>query len=225
MAGRSWPYIYPYNMTASAKIRVAITDDHQIVIDGLAAALKNFSQIGIVATATAPGRMLELMQGGQPDVLITDVMMPGTSGLEFAQHVRTAFPLIRIIGLSMNGSGELVEQMAPFIDGYLLKQCSIIELVRAIEAVHAGGTYFDPQLAEERQRYRRSQQHIRDLGITPREKQIIRLLEQDKSSKEISAELFISIRTVETHRKNILRKTGTSNLLTLIQWAGREGLL
>lgn len=212
-------------MTTTARIRVAITDDHQIVIDGLSAALKNFSQIEIVATATNAPRMLEMLRTHTPDVMITDVMMPGIGGQELAKSVRAAFPLVRIIALSMNGSGELVETMAPDIDGYLLKQCSIIELVGAIEMVHAGKSYFDPQLTEDRQRYRRSLQHIRDLGITPREKEIIKLLEQDKSSKEISAELFISIRTVETHRKNILRKTGTTNLLTLMQWAGREGLL
>jgi len=212
-------------MTPSAKIRVAITDDHQIVIDGLSAALKNFVQIEIVATATGAAQMQKLMEQSRPEVLITDVMMPGIGGRELAGTVREQFPLVRVIALSMNGSGELVETMAPFIDGYLLKQCSIAELVRAIETVHAGGTYFDPQLTEERQRFRRAQQHIRDLGITPREKEIIKLLEQDKSSKEISAELFISIRTVETHRKNILRKTGTSNLLTLMQWAGRQGIL
>jgi DNA-binding NarL/FixJ family response regulator len=212
-------------MKAPAKIRVALTDDHQIVIDGLSAALRNFSQVDIVATATSAIAMLRQLEVAQPDVLITDIMMPDLSGQEFVQQVRSAFPIIRILALSMSGSGELVETIAPFIDGYLLKQCSVMELVNAIETVHAGKSYFDPQLAEDRLRYRRSLQHIRELGITPREKEIIRLLAQDKSSKEIAAELFISIRTVETHRKNMLRKTGTTNLLTLMQWAGREGLL
>jgi len=212
-------------MIPSAKIKVAIADDHHIVIEGLSAALKNFPQIDIVATATSGASMMNILRTTSTDLLITDVMMPGMDGHELSQTVRAAFPEVRIIALSMNGNGDQVEKMVPYIDAYLLKQSRISELVQAIETVYKGGTFFDASVQMERLRHRRSMQNIKDIGITPREKQIIQLLEKDFSNKDISSQLCISIRTVETHRKNILRKTGTSNVLTLIKWAYEQKLL
>lgn len=212
-------------MKKSPEIKVAITDDHQIVIDGLSAALGNFGHINIVAAATTGPAILRFIAVNKPDVLITDVMMPGMDGMQLAQSVRTTFPGIRILALSMNGAGGQVESLVPFIDGYLLKQCGISELVTAIETVNQGGTYFDQSIQAERLRYKRSQQSVRDIGITPREKQIIRLLSKNLSNKDISGELFISVRTVETHRKNILYKTGTSNILSLMSWAQEHKML
>ena len=212
-------------MTPAPKIRVAITDDHQIVIDGLTAALKQFPHIEIVCTATSGEKMLAGLQHCKPNVLLTDVMMPGIDGEELARLVQEQFPNVRIIALSMNNVGEQIERMAPYIDGYLLKQCSVQELVNAIEVVQKGGSYFESSVQQARLHHRRSVQSISDTGITPREKQIITLIEGNCSNKEISDRLCISIRTVETHRRNILRKTGTSNALALIQWAYAQKML
>jgi len=204
---------------------MVITDDHQIVIDGLTAALNNYPHLEIVGTATSGPATMSLLQRQQTDLLISDVMMPGMDGRELAQAVKEAFPQVRIIALSMNGDGAQVEKMAPYIDGYLLKQCGVTELVNALKIVAEGGTYFDASVQEEKLRYKRSQQFIKDTGITPREKQIILLMEKSYSNKEISSQLCISTRTVETHRKNILRKTGTNNLLTLMKWAYEQNIL
>ncbi|GAB3416857.1 response regulator [Niabella aquatica] len=212
-------------MNQSVKIKIAITDDHQIVIDGLSAALRNYPHIEIAATAISGSQMMDILKSNEIDILLTDIMMPGMNGAELAQTVRGIFPNIRIIALSMDGKGEQVEKMAPFIDAYLLKQCGINELVTAIETVYDGGTYFDASVQEERLKYRRSQHFIIETGITPRERQIIQLMEKDFSNKEIATQLCISIRTVETHRKNILRKTGTTNALTLIKWAYENKML
>lgn len=212
-------------MNPATKIKIAITDDHQIVIDGLTAALKNYPQIEICATATSGLTMINRLALIKVDVLITDIMMPGMDGFELSQSVQAVFPEVRILALSMNGNGALAERMTPYIDGYLLKQCGIDELIKAIEIIYNGGSYFDSSVQSERLRHRRAQQNIRNTGITPREKQIIALMEKDFSNKEISGNLNISVRTVETHRKNILRKTGTSNALTLIKWAYENKLL
>lgn len=207
------------------KIKIAIADDHHIVIDGLSAALKNFPQIEIVATATSGDSILNKLRTIETDLLLTDVAMPEMDGYELSKKVRDAFPEVRIIVLSMNGQGEQIERMEPFIDAYLLKQSNITELVKAIEIVYAGGNYFEHSVQLERMRHKRSMQQIKDRGITPRERQIIELLERDYSNKQISTQLEISVRTVETHRKNILRKTGTTNVLTLIKWAYEQRLL
>ena len=212
-------------MTPLSKIRLAITDDHQIVIDGLAAALEQFPQIEIVATATSARFMLPLLKHCKANVLITDVMMPGIDGEELSRLVREQFPDIRIIALSMNNVGEQVERMVPYIDGYLLKQCSVQELVNAIEIVQRGGSYFESAVQQARLHHKRTVQSMSDTGITPREKQIIALIESSCSNKEISDRLCISVRTVETHRRNILRKTGTSNALALIKWAYAQKII
>lgn len=130
-----------------------------------------------------------------------------------------------IIALSMNGNGDHVEKMVPYRDAYLLKQCGISKRVMAIETVQEGGLYFDASVQEETRRHCRSLQNIKETGITPQEKQIIQLMEKHFSNKEISTQLYISVRTVETQRKNILRKTGTTNVLVLIKWAYEQKLL
>ena len=212
-------------MTQLPDIRIVLTDDHQIVIDGLAAALKNFPHIAIVATATSGQAMIDILQQTQADIMLTDLMMPGMDGQALAQAVKSIYPEMKIIALSMNGSGEQVEGMLPFVEAYLLKHCGIQELVLAIETVYNGGEYFDASVQQELITHRKSQQNLKNVGITPREKQIIQMMEKDLSNKEISSQLCISVRTVETHRKNILRKTGTKNLLTLVKWAQEHHLL
>lgn len=214
-------------MSKDFKIRLAIADDHQIVIDGLAAALSNFSQFEIIITGNSGLEILELLKNNSIDILLTDVMMPGMNGQQLAHTVRTTYPLVGIIALSMSGNGHIVDEMIndADINGYLLKQCGINELVTAIETVFDGGQYFDPKVMEDLARHGRIKDEVRAVHLTLREKQIIELMENDLSNKEISSQLSISIRTVETHRKNIFRKTGTNNVLSLVKWAYEHSIL
>ena len=214
-------------MMPTDKIRLALVDDHQIVIDGLTAVLKEQNTVQIVVTANSGSDMLQLLQHHTVDILLSDVMMDGMNGLQLAKAVRQQFPKIKIIGLSMNGAGEIVDEMINDSDiaGYLLKQTGKDELLQAIIKVHKGGQYFQPQILEALDAQSRIKKDVSTTHLTIREIEIINLMEQDLSNKQIVDVLNISIRTVETHRKNIFRKTKTNNILSLVKWAYEHQLL
>ncbi|MBH2003554.1 MAG: response regulator transcription factor [Sphingobacteriia bacterium] len=202
-------------------IRLGITDDHQIVIDGLSALLKDKSAVQIICTANNGKDMLRLLDENEIDILLTDVMMPGMSGLELASEVKHQHPDIKIIALSMNGEGVIVDQLInqASIAGYLLKQTDVHELMAAIQKVYNGGIYFPDTILNALEAQSRLRQQVDTAHLTQREKEIIALMEKDLSNKQIADQLDISVRTVETHRKNIFRKTGTNNVLSLVKWA------
>ena len=208
-------------MNETKKIRLALVDDHQIVIDGLTAILKEESSLQIIVTANSATQMLALLQQNEVDILLSDIMMDCMSGQQLAKQVRQQFPQIKIIALSMSNVGEVVEEMinGSDISGYLLKQTGKDELVHAIKKIYAGGIYFQQKILDELEKQSHKKKQVTSANLTIREKEIIILLEKDLSNKQIADALKISVRTVETHRKNILKKTDTNNLLSLIKWA------
>ncbi|MES2882285.1 MAG: response regulator transcription factor [Bacteroidota bacterium] len=214
-------------MKSKNKIRIALVDDHQIVIDGLCAVLQEEKSFEIVATASSAQVMLQLLQQRQVDILLSDIVMEGMNGQQLARQVKQQYPHIKIIALSMSSVGEVVEEMINDADisGYLLKQTGRQELVTAIEKVYEGGIYFQQQILNELEKQSSLRKQLDAAHLTLREKEIIVLLEKDLSNKEIARHLDISVRTVETHRKNILRKTDTNNLLSLIKWAKAHNVL
>ncbi len=214
-------------MTDSNKIKVALVDDHQIVIDGLKAVLHQQQQVEIVVTANSGQEMLIKLQQHPVDILLSDVMMEGINGQQLARAAKQQFPHIKIIALSMSGAGDIVEEMINDADihGYLLKQTDKEELLQAIIKVYNGGQYFQPQILAALEQQSNRTKEVSDTRLTGREIEIIRLMEQDLSNKQLAEVLNISIRTVETHRKNIFKKTNTNNVLTLVKWAYEHQLL
>jgi two-component system, NarL family, nitrate/nitrite response regulator NarL len=138
-------------MSSLKKIRLALVDDHQIVIDGLASLLKEESHIEIAATANSEKQILALLEKIEVDILLSDIVMDGMGGQQLAKQVKQIFPAIKIIVLSMSGVGEVVEEMINDADiaGYLLKQTGKSELVEAIEKVYNGGVYFQQKILDE----------------------------------------------------------------------------
>jgi two-component system, NarL family, nitrate/nitrite response regulator NarL len=203
------------------KINIAIVDDHQIIIDGLIALLKKHADINICCTANEGAAMLELLQNTPVDILLTDVMMPGMNGRELARLVKQQFPSVKIIALSMSGQGDIVEEMITQADiaGYLLKQTNGAELADAIHKVYQGSSFFQADVLRELEAQAHIKKQVEAMHITNREKQLIGLIEKDLTNKQIAEALNISTLTVETHRKNIFRKTGTNNALSLVKWA------
>jgi two-component system nitrate/nitrite response regulator NarL len=209
------------------KIKIAIVDDHQIVIDGIVALLREHELIEVTANDTSAVSMIKRLHNLPIDVLITDIMMPEMNGQQFAKAVKNTFPQIRILALSMSGQGDIVDEMINNADisGYVLKNISKKELIEAILKIANGGIYFSDEVLLELSSTKDSQKELEKAGLTIREIEIVKLMEKEFSNKQISEALFISERTVETHRKNIFRKTNTSSVLGLIKFAYQHKII
>ncbi len=208
-------------------IKLAIVDDHQIVIDGLHSLLKGHTQYEIVLESTKPETILEQLKKQPVDILLTDVMMPVMTGVELAREVKKQFPSIKIITLSMNGEGSLVNQMIDESDisGYLLKNIGQTEFLKALDKIASGGIYFSDEVLQEMLKASERKKETQENKLTNREIEIVRLIEKEYSNKKIAEELFLSERTVETHRKNIFRKTKTNSVIGLIKYAYEHKLI
>ncbi|TWI79419.1 LuxR family two component transcriptional regulator [Lacibacter cauensis] len=212
---------------STTKTKLVIVDDHQIVIDGLRSLLKGYDQYEIVLESTHPSTIVQALQHLQVDILLTDVMMPEMNGLDLAKQVRQHYPSIKIIALSMNGEGSLVNQMIDESDisGYLLKNIGQTEFIAALNKIAAGGIYFSEEVLQEMLKASERKKEDAEVNLTVREIEIIGLIEKEYSNKKIAEELFLSERTVETHRKNIFRKTKTNSVIGLIKYAYEHKLI
>ena len=209
------------------KITLGIVDDHQIVIDGLKSLLHGHDQFEVTIECTQPLLMLDLIEKKPVEILLTDVMMPGMNGAELSKAVHQKFPEIKILALSMSGQGDLVNQMIEDADisGYVLKNIGKLELVKALEKISGGGIYFSEEVLEEMTRAAERKKENEEVNLTVREIEIIRLIEKEMSNKQIAEKLFLSERTVETHRKNIFRKTNTASVIGLVKYAYEHKLI
>ena len=208
-------------------IRIAVVDDHQIVIDGIKALLTNYPNFLVVADSVSSLKMLRLLDEISVDILLTDIMMPEMNGQRLAKKVRQQHPQIKIIALSMSGQGEVISEMINDADisGYVLKNIGKEELASAINKVADGGIYFSEEVLQELQKFTTIKRENTEVNITTRELEIIKLIAQDFSNKSIADLLFISERTVETHRKNIFRKTNNNSVVGMLKYAAEHRLL
>lgn len=205
-------------------IRVFIVDDHQLIVDGVQSLIAAHPGIRVCGSTTEPLRVVELLAQLPADILITDVNMPEISGAELVRQVRAVHPRLPVIALSMFGDKEAISEMLRAgATGYVLKNTDRLELIQAIEQVYAGKTYFSEAITAEMMKavsWDEGSTHL-----TRREIEIIRLIDQERSNRQIADQLCISERTVETHRKNIFRKTGTQSVLGLIKYAHENRIL
>lgn len=210
-----------------SKISLALVDDHQIVIDGLMALLKGEHRYQFAFATTQPKEAIDKLKTCHVDVLLTDVMMPDMPGNILAKEVRRQFPAVKILALSMSGQADIVNEMINDADisGYVLKNIGKNELVTAIEKIAGGGIYFSETILEELKKMSSLKKKKEEAHLTEREVEIIRLIEKEYSNKQIAETLFISERTVETHRKNIFRKTATNSVIGLVKYAYEHRLI
>jgi DNA-binding NarL/FixJ family response regulator len=209
-------------------IHLAILDDHQIVIDGLKLLLSDHEKFSIIAEANTAEDMLQQLQQKTIDVLLTDITMPsGMNGFDLSLKVRKEFPSVRILALSMSEEGGMIDRMIDEakVDGYIPKAAGQKELLTAIETIAAGGKYFSATVMKQYENFQKIKNENAEMNLTARELQIIECLIKHYSNKQIADELFISERTVETHRKNIYRKTNTKGEASLIQFVKEHKLL
>jgi two-component system, NarL family, nitrate/nitrite response regulator NarL len=210
-----------------SKISLALVDDHQIVIDGLMALLKGEHRYEFAFATTQPKQVIEKLKSCHVDVLLTDVMMPEVPGNILAKEVHKHFPELKILALSMSGEGEIVNEMINDADisGYILKNVGKKELVAAIEKIAGGGIYFSDEVLAELTKTANRKKETEEAHLTGRELEIIRLIENEYNNRQIAEKLYISERTVETHRKNIFRKTGTNTVIGLVKYAYEHRLI
>ena len=214
------------------KTRILIADDHPLFLDGLNSLLSAEKDFEIVATASNGNEVLSAIEKNTVDICIVDINMPELNGIETAKRIRKIHPQTRIITLTTYNDIEFIRALlATEISGYILKNSTGTELVNAIRKVMQGETYFSKEIHEIittdfiRQEKLKTKAQTSSVTLTPREIEIIRLLAEENTNDEIAKKLFISYRTVETHRKNIMQKTKMKNLAGLILFANSNGLL
>jgi DNA-binding NarL/FixJ family response regulator len=169
-------------------------------------------------------QVLELLERDKVDIVLTDISMPEMDGLELTKSIAKKYPDTKVIALSMHGDTSHINDMIEAgVSGYIYKNASNKELIEALSKVYAGGQYFSDEIATAIIRsmndHTKRKEEKEKVNLTDREKEIIQLIAKEHSNAVIGKELFISERTVETHRKNIYRKTNTTSVVGLIKWA------
>lgn len=202
-------------------INILIADDHQIVIDGLKLLLETNENFQVVGEVNNGLGVIDFLKNDQPDIVILDINMPHMDGISCAKQVKLDYPQVKVILLTMYAQKSFIEEIIKIgIDGCLLKDNSGKELAEAIDRVHSGRSYYD-----QIQLFSSKDEEIKHYKLSSREIEIIRALADGKSSSEIASELFISLHTVKTHRKNILRKLSLHNSADLIKYALNNGII
>jgi DNA-binding NarL/FixJ family response regulator len=210
-------------------IRVLVADDHKIMRAGLLSLLEKYEEIQVVAEAENGRRAVQLALDKDPDVVVMDVSMPDLNGMEATRQILDDHPGMRIVALSMHSDKRFVLGMLQAgASGYLLKDCASEELAGAIKTVAAGKKYLSPEIAGiviDDCIYRTSTpQHTVTSQLSAREREVLQLIAEGWSTRDIASHLYVSVKTVETHRRQIMRKLEIFNVADLTKYAIREGL-
>lgn len=207
-------------------IRIVIADDHQMFIDGIRSLLRNEKQFEFVGEAANGNEALALLRSLPADVLITDINMPGMSGTELTKQVKKDYPGIKVLVVTMYNDPAIINEiLMTEAEGYILKNTGKQELVNALTQVADNGTFYSREIMEIMIKSRMKRKAFTEQNLSPRETEIIRLIGQELSTAAIADKLCISPRTVDTHRKNILEKTGCRTIVGLMKYAFENNLL
>jgi len=215
------------------KIRVALVEDHQLVRDGIRSLLTNLPNIEVVAEADCAKTMLNLIEQARPNVLLVDISLPEISGIELAKLITTNHPGIKVIILSMHTEQEFIfNSLRNGAKGYLHKSISREELIEAIEQVYNGSEYFSNEvlgiILKSYLRQIKNPERVEeyeDKKLTPREMEILRMVAQGYSNQLIADKLFISVRTVESHKNHIMQKLELTTTVDLVKYAIKNGII
>lgn len=210
-------------------MRVILADDHHLVRAGIRALLASMDGVEVVAETGHGREALDLIERHRPDVALVDISMPGLNGLEVAARAREVSPRTRVVVLSMHAGDSYVAQaLQARVAGYLLKDSAASELDVALRAVMRGDTYFSPSVARQiTQAFLRGDRLAEDpLGaLTQRQREILQLIAEGHSTKVIAADLGLSVKTVETHRAQIMERLSIRDIPGLVRFAIRAGLV
>lgn len=213
------------------KIRVTLVDDHQIVRDGIKNILEDQDHICIVDEFSNGQEFLNSYKADNTDLILLDINMPVRDGIETTKKAFSSHKGIKIIALSMYDEEEyIVRILDAGAKGYILKNCSSQELIKAIETVNSGSNYFSPEVSDKllnsftKEGKNNLNYPNEKNDLTTREKEILKLIAEEFTNQEIANKLFISNRTVDTHRRNLLQKLEAKNTAGLVKHAFRLGL-
>jgi two-component system response regulator NreC len=212
-------------------IRILLADDHTIMRGGLRLLLERQPDFSVVAEASDGREAVEQAAASTPDVVVLDIAMPNLSGIEAATRINQMLPHTAIVILSMHSDeGYVLRALKAGAKGYLLKDSAESDLVQAIRAASEGKAFFSPEISRIL-----VEDYVREMGkrgtedsyqlLTPREREILQLLAEGKSNKEIATALNLSLYTVETHRRNVQEKLNLHSLAELILYAVRKGII
>lgn len=221
----AWADGFPNAITPKTpnKVRIVLADDHPLVLEGVRSCLETFDHIEIVGAVSNGRDALELAEETLPDIVILDINMPQFNGLDATAEFRRRLPDVKLLILSMHDDKEYIAAAIQHgARGYVLKDVSTREIVTAIEAVHNGGLYFSSGISDVLATL--PSQPEPESSLTSREVSVLLLLAEGRSNKEVARELDISVRTVETHRKNLKRKLGISTVAGLTRYVIENGL-
>jgi two-component system response regulator NreC len=210
-------------------IKIIVADDHRIVRNGLRKLLNAEPDIEVIAEAENGRKTIQLTRELSPDVVVMDITMPDLNGIEATRQILAEFPQVKIIALSMHNHEQFVTGMfMAGASGYLLKDCSVDELAAAIRAAAKGEIYLSPGVANMviKNYVRQLKESEKSMPpiLTPRESEVLQLVSEGKTSKEIASLMYISVKTVDTHRRHIMDKLAVSSIAELTKYAIRAGL-
>jgi DNA-binding NarL/FixJ family response regulator len=212
-----------------SRIRVVVADDHAMLRDGLTALLRSAADIEVVGEAASGEDAIDACERLHPDLVLMDVAMPGLGGLEATLAIRSKHPDVRVLVLTQHENPEYVRRfLKAGASGYVLKRSAGAELARAIRAAMQGGLVLDPGIARSVVEEASAPAPDGDAAyetLTSREKQVLKLVAEGRSNKEVADVLDISVKTAMTHREHLMQKLGIHNRTDLIRFAIRAGVI
>jgi|SRR6267142_1909722 len=211
------------------RVRVLLADDHALVRAGVRALLEGLEGVSVVGEARNGNEVLQLAHAHHPDVVLLDISMPGLGGLEASLQLKRELPEVRVVMLSMHANEEYVLQaLRAGAAGYMLKDSATAELELALKAVMQGETYLSPpiskQVVEGYVQRVGTEQPAAD-NLTPRQRQVLQLIAEGHSTKEIAYRLELSVKTVETHRAQLMDRLSIRDIAGLVKYAIRNGIV
>ena len=210
-------------------VKIILADDHRIMREGLRALLERDAAIEVIAEADNGRTTVELSRELNPDVVVIDIGMPDLNGIDATRQIVSESPAVKVIALSMHSDRKFVREMlSAGASGYLLKDSAFEELGTALTTVINNQTYLSPKIADTVVKDYLGKVEPKESKVSPaltkREREVLQLIAEGKTTKDIASQLYVSIKTIETHRKQIMDKVGLNSVAELTKYAIREGL-
>ncbi len=211
-------------------IRIILADDHQLFRDGIKSLLEDVGDITVTGEASNGKELLDMLKGLTPDLIILDITMPDISGIEITKIIADEYPSVNVLILSMHNEEEfIINTLKAGAKGYLPKDIGKTELLQAIYKIHSGSEYFSKNISDT---FLKNFIHRTKIGLegdnpvlTPREIEIVKLVSEGFKNQEIADKLFISVRTVDAHKNNIMKKLKLKSTVDIVKFAIKNNLI